>query len=132
MPNTENINAMIEAILAEDKRNSRNPIFMSDFVHRNNECGTSACIAGWANLLRLKAKGQGAYVNGLASEEGAMEFMGIDKEQAQALFYELDADYLVGDHSVRAAVRVLENLRDHNIANWQLAVIETDQDHPAQ
>lgn len=46
--NKENINKMIEAIKAEAK-----PIFMSTFVERNTACGTSACLAGWANLIRL-------------------------------------------------------------------------------
>lgn len=112
--NVENINKMIEAIKA-----SVDPIKMSGFVSRNGECGTTACIAGWANILRTEEKGTGrAWRAEFESEEGATAFMGISYNLGNALFYDFRADRLNDEDRKTAAIRLLERLRDTGGTSW--------------
>lgn len=103
--NRDNINLMIEVIRAE-----KEPILMGTFLTRNT-CGTTACLAGWANVLRLDMKGKGS--NFLYDDaEGAAKWMGISDEQASRLFYVYHADWLGHEERKTATIKLLELLRD--------------------
>lgn len=117
--NVENINRMIAAIEAQAK-----PIHMSNFILKNaseNECGTTACLAGWANLLRLGAVGNGHNEDDdaqLGDAGKAATWMGISEGQAHSLFFNYDADRLADEHRKDAAIKLLTKLRDTGRAYW--------------
>jgi hypothetical protein len=122
-PNVENLNLMIEAIKKEPKA-----IRMGNFVEKNNTCGTTACLAGWANLLRLNAVGKYVTPGKYSDDNAAAEWMGITPERANQLFYTFSADHLPQDQRKAVAIRVLENIRDGKggtFEDWKLAFEET-------
>ncbi len=98
MPNIENINRMIDAIKKEKTR-----IYMGTFLQRapENVCGTAACLAGWANVLRaadengdyrlvgfgIQRPDSAVFVHDYESTRSAADFMGIDDIHADRLFY---------------------------------------------
>lgn len=114
--NVENINAMIEAIRAVPE-----PIHMGNFVDRNAECGTTACLAGWANILRFNAKGKGRRAFDFDDASAAADWMGIDYEQGQKLFFVYDVDMHPHEERKALTIELLELVRDHadeRIVRW--------------
>jgi hypothetical protein len=105
----DNIDRMIEAIGKETKQ----PIFMSSFVAENSQCGTSACLAGWASLIRMDSVHTGGrWLNEFENAEKAANWMGISRVQANRLFYRFEADSLTPDQSKEAAIKLLTLVRD--------------------
>jgi hypothetical protein len=121
MVNVANINLMIEAISAQAE-----PIHMGTFVDRNAECGTTACLAGWANILASGAQGKLDQQRGLIDNnwvdfgdaEKAADWMDIGFNQQRALFFDYRADYLPNDERKNAAIALLTELRDTGEARW--------------
>jgi len=58
--------------------------YPDQFNMRAWECGTSACIAGWA--LRLNGKRHGSFDGTSTSSAEAAELLGINHEQGELLF----------------------------------------------
>lgn len=121
MVNVGNIDRMIEVISAQPE-----PIHMSDWVIKNgnkSECGTAACLAGWANLLRLGEIGSGkTSKNDLTLEledtGSAAEWMGIDGYYADRLFYTTRADILKPQYRKEAAIKLLTRIRNGETPRW--------------
>ena len=76
-------------------------------------CGTAHCIGGWAQVL------SGATVSNIGVERAAMEALGLTREQANRLFYNVDwpepfhLEYeMAKGHAERAdvAIRRIEHL----------------------
>lgn len=110
--NVANINLMIEAISKEAK-----PIYMGDYVSKNTECGTTACLAGWANILRFQYLGKGRTTSqdadfDLSDDVTAAEWMGLSYERGYSLFHNYTADDLPQDERKAATIELLTKLRD--------------------
>lgn len=108
--NVANINLMIEAISKEAK-----PIYMGDYVSKNTECGTTACLAGWANILRFEQLGKGIRPPGdfeLSDDGTAAEWMGLNWDTGYNLFHDYRADDLPQDERKAATIELLTKLRD--------------------
>lgn len=147
MPNTENINAVIDAIRLEE-----NFFNMIDYsvdeqaakkmgIDYSGKCWTPACICGWANHLASgKASGK-PFLNNIrvrySDEWVAAKFLGIeDEEDEYYLLLCADANRklfmpnpVVGNDSDRfrmnitreQAIRTLEILRDTGEIDWSHA-----------
>lgn len=128
--NVDNINLMIKAISEQ-----ANPIHMGDFVWRNAECGTTACLAGWANVLRQQMQGKlsrnngyiGDYYVDFTDTDKASDWMGISR--SSGLFFDYRADQLNDDDRKTAAIALLTKLRDNDgKANWSDVLDTTYED----
>jgi hypothetical protein len=118
MPNVENINKVIEMISAcqPDEINPEPgiPIFdMGTFLDESHTCGTRACIGGYAYV----AAGGTVDDEDCDSEKKAADFLGIDMNAANHLFYpdEVDGSF---EATPQEAVKVLEHLRDMGKVDW--------------
>ena len=69
------------------------------------DCGTAACIAGWA--LTLFAETQG----GWGVETAAMEALGLEYDQGRALF--LPHGFEVGHYSRSDAISAIQSMLDN-------------------
>jgi len=91
---------------------------------RYHECNTACCMAGWANVINLH-EDHGTpldeiLIDHLANADAAMEWLGLTKVQARALFGGTwNATPLQG-------IRVLENLIKYSEVNWHLAMREVE------
>lgn len=119
MVNKANIDLMIERISAE-----KEPIEMGDFVDHSSACGTTACLAGWANLIRLKMVGRvprdSAEISTFWETDKAAEWMGITEAQAQRLFFQGGIDDLPHEQRKEKAIELLKTLRDTGDAHWSV------------
>lgn len=128
MANVDNLNKMIEAIRAE-----KQPIRMAGFVASNTACGTTACLAGWANILRQDGLHKGLYYTDDQGREirfgnsiAASEWMGISEYHGDRLFYNFAADELPFDQRKEAAIRLLERIRDTGDGAWSDVIQRVD------
>lgn len=122
MVNVANIDKMIDAISKQ-----ADPIYMGTFVRNNSECGTTACLAGWANILRLGEQGKGGNYQ-FDSTYDAAEWMGLEQSKANDLFYDYRADDLPDKERKAATIALLTKLRDTGEARWR-DVIPDDSDY---
>jgi hypothetical protein len=134
--NVDNINLMIEAISKQAE-----PIQMADWVVRNEPCGTTACLAGWANILANHAQGKlnahTGYIGkdkdnwiDLSNTTKAAEWMGLVDEDGRPrtdLFYRGAVDRLSPADRKTAALALLDKLRDDGNADWY-DIVEADYD----
>lgn len=112
--NIENIRAL-QAKLREVKK-SETDTFSLIHWYMPSDCGTMACIAGWAYELTLTSdKSKCVSVNYLHSE--AVKFLGITSEQAGPLFAPNDViDYY--SVTVDEAIKTLDILIDTGLVDW--------------
>jgi hypothetical protein len=124
MPNTANIDKLIEAIKAKPTHFKMDEWKTDgDLLH---DCGTVACLGGWSNVLsgHLGKEGAGAWNN----DDVAAAWLGITKTQANQLFYmdgpdqRANFDCAEPDARVIAADRVLKVLRDEGRVDWPQAL----------
>jgi hypothetical protein len=114
--NVENIDKMIAAISAQPT-----PIQMGDWVVKNgeSECGTTACLAGWANLLRLDQLGKGLRDDWKFDNTAAAgEWMGITPSYGYHLFFSTGADLLKPELRKAAAIELLTKIRNGEEPRW--------------
>jgi len=106
------------------------------YVH----CSTAFCIGGWANFHRLEQERPEILNNPLfrsvaSALEPARKWLGLDDEQADALFmiHTEDGEAVTDlntfddqpiDKRRKAAVQVLETLRDDGIVDWRTALVD--------
>src|SRR5262245_45818321 len=127
MPNSKNIQKMIDAIEKQPT-----PIRMASFVARN-DCGTTACLAGWANILRQDVQGLGFGKNNygfferfeFGDTDEAANWMGNERTYAETLFYDYRADYLTPDERKIATIRLLTRMRDGGRPKWDDIIVWT-------
>src|SRR5262249_45013945 len=132
-----NVNvANIDTMIAEISKQQDRPVKMSSFVDKN-VCGTTACLAGWPNFIRLNTSGSGftEYDTGVDNTNkefdekyeilmelddtgAAAEWMGISEEYAGHLFYTMAADALSPAQEKEAAIRMLTLIRTGAEPNW--------------
>lgn len=123
--NVANIDKMIKAISIE-----ANPIHMSDYVDRNTDCGTTACLAGWANILALDGKGKGADYEFRDSTKAA-KWMGLPYSQARKLFFNYSADELPEEERKTATLELLTKLKTDPDTTWA-NVLDEDTFRPSE
>lgn len=90
----------------------------------NHNCGTVACIGGWAGVLAMGKKTEKSAAKALANlnETRIHEFLGLETEVARSLF--LPSHKVVGkwsDITPAQAVRVLRHLAETGKVNWRKA-----------
>ena len=88
-----------------------------------HKCGTVACIAGWATAVEIGETGlteefeairlRGKQLINLPLVSTPEEFLGIDQEQANDLFYGAE-----DDTTPEKAVIVLRNLAETGVVDW--------------
>lgn len=118
MPNTENINRLIEAI-----RNSDTFDMSAYRSESDHPCGTPHCIAGFSAWLM----GDRLLPKSYNDQALAADFLGIDDDQATCLFtpsialhgydcdaFEGDPGYIYKSH----AIATLKHLRDTGEASY--------------
>ena len=83
-------------------------------------CGTTACIAGHALLLKGDNINRLIWTDAGVLMEEAREWLGLDHDQANVLF--ADRPYGVAMSSVNPgmALRTLRHLRETGVVNWDL------------
>jgi len=130
MPSTENISKLIAhlQIAGQDPEHPDLGFNMSAHHIRTSEfwtdqsghnCGTVACICGWANHL-IGSQDP-------TDDAAAAEFLGLSEDNMLELFYPGSIralNSLVYDATPAQAVRVLEILRDEGIIDWDRAFAE--------
>lgn len=145
MPNTKNINDVIEAIKAHPKNFKMDDFIQGDVLH---SCGTAGCIAGFTLALKAdilskepefrNSSNKGVYYLRTHRVVQAAEILGITTDEAQELFFMPGGaeqrhafDREPNDIRAAAAVRVLEILRDTGKVNWHLALRDAGLDEIA-
>jgi len=88
-----------------------------------HKCGTVACIAGWATAVEIgetvlteefeAIRLRGKQLVNLPLVSTPEEFLGIDEDQANDLFYGAE-----DDTKPEKAVRVLRNLAETGVVDW--------------
>lgn len=147
MPNTDNINILIDRLRHVDGRHvkmfdfsevaevaeedERKPIGIITDAKEMHTCNTAFCIAGWVNALKSVRVNSKMKIEDLlfSNDEYAADWLGIDEDQAHALFYmeesaidTMEFDELPDNIRKRAAIAVLEHLRDTGEVDWDRAV----------
>lgn len=89
-----------------------------------NECGTTACVAGWAiHVLAPERLGDAKY--GVGYGVVAQELLGLDVRQKQQLFCAgaNPNGFRKGDrkHSTCTVAAVLKNLAETGVVDWEKA-----------
>lgn len=129
MANKRNINRVIASIKGEIKATEKLGFNMGGYIESAVEdmtgrhCGTVACIAGHAHVLKTRAdfEDMGKYQSdwgGSEVEENAMEYLGIDSSKAPSLFYGYGSGGSMDDITPEQAIRTLERLRDTGEVSW--------------
>lgn len=150
MPNTENINRLIEAIRTEERAafnmnwwiikktgdedidDYAIPRELKDVIEAH-PCGTVACIGGFCNLLVDEPNSYEAHKFD-PNSYAAHKFLGIPREDADALFYPGDGQGSYQQElskrayaaSPKDAIRVLEHLRDTGKVDWSIIMQPED------
>lgn len=139
--NIANIQKLIDHLKLTRAENFNMHHFMMGFPERrkpNNVlkqmeteggCGTTACLAGHAVLIKAAEEGERlgptgrlknppSYGLGLGGDVDtrAQRWLGLSNDQAIDLFYRLDSDLTPED-----TIPVLEHLRDTGEVDWSLA-----------
>jgi hypothetical protein len=86
--------------------------------HTHQECGTTACIAGWASLISEKEVA--ARDDPDVMEDVAMEYLGLSNMQAVDLFYARCVRKPMADITQAEAVRVLRHLAETGKVDWSI------------
>lgn len=100
--------------------------------HTGHDCGTTACIAGWANAIRLSLKATEPARAGWSEHDGAADWLGIYEDNwpsdsiSDQLFYARNhPDYQASDTktcwdkiSADQAVRTLRHLAATGNVDW--------------
>jgi len=132
--NTENIKKLIALLETGDvvDINGTHLKFNMDTFGESNECGTSACIAGWAAVLgtgkplmiRRTSWGEDVTTHEYGSiGEYAGEWLGLDAITENDLFYGEGDGYVVNLNDIdRAwAIRTLKHLLETGEVDWRVA-----------
>lgn len=84
-----------------------------------HDCGAVACIAGHAALLFTATEGE-SVADDVNVEQRAMNWLGLDLDQADALFVpsRLPAGISYRNITAKEAARVCEHLRDTGEVDW--------------
>lgn len=89
-----------------------------------HKCGTVACVAGWATVVELGEEAAKAAFDAARPDRKLItmdllsspeEFLGINDEQAEALFYGADSD-----EGPDQAVRTLRHLAETGEVDWSI------------
>lgn len=146
MPNTANINRLIRHLQLDDGSHFK----MSDFATVDYEgsddekpiaamtdpkqmhtCKTAFCIAGWVNAFCAADLSRDYTIDEVcfSDDDRAVMWLDIDKEQGYNLFFMAEAsleleefDELPDAIRKRAAIAVLEHLRDTGEVDWDHAI----------
>lgn len=93
----------------------------------NHDCGTTACIAGWANAIRLGLTENTPDEYGWCRHTGAALWLGLSENQADDLFYARNhPDYWENGYaawdtiSADQAVRTLRHLAKTGEVDWEV------------
>lgn len=116
--NTENILRLADEI---EQRGLNNLGFnMKHFYSAgDSECGTTACIAGWAVLLEGRTHPMNLSTFGCINT--AARWLGLDPELAKNLFcpgYTRDEDHCGWNATPKQAAQVLRHLAETGEVNW--------------
>jgi hypothetical protein len=149
MPNTDNINTLIDRLRHVDGRHvkmfdfsevadedAHKPIGIITDAKEMHTCNTAFCIAGWVNALDAASLNKKARIDDLlfSNDTFAADWLGLDEDRAHSLFYMEDGymkdgvgstsdfDELPGEIRKRAAIAVLEYLRDTGEVDWDRAI----------
>lgn len=123
--NKENILFVADLIEKQPKTeiHSKSGFTMEFYVH---DCGTPACIAGWA-VAANRGMGGNDDIRSAAGEkstirtvsEEAREYLGIDEEVGEALFLGFESRIDLRKITPMQAVDVLRNLAETGEVDWQ-------------
>ena len=144
MPNAANINRLIEHLQSDNGSHFRManfadytfegadiPIKVMTDPKQIHTCKTAFCIAGWVNALTAADSDGNRKIGDLnfGSESRAADWLGIDSEQGENLFFMVSADPELEEFDElpdairkRAAIAVLEHLRDTGEVDWDRAI----------
>lgn len=141
MANVENINRLIELLRTDESAKRFN---MGNFFNFNSEtdrepiCGTAACIAGHACLLKypnaMVSRNSGYLIvsENYTDSPGhvAKDFLGLNWNQAEWLFYgRFTTVFSLSDITVDHAIKALEHIRDGKpvrLNDWDWVMVEID------
>ena len=139
MPNVENINKVIDAIRTAGtgeyeglgfnmfdffSRTKRVDPEYDDIIDRSgHDCGTVACIGGWAYALSVDETEDfwalGTSAPAIYIMDSAAEFLGLSETESRALFIPYVPCPLTRI-TVNQAIATLERLRDTGEVVWEL------------
>jgi hypothetical protein len=132
MANVENINKLIGRLRSDQGDHFAMADFASTVTH---ECGTTFCLAGWANVIRVAETGLNTetmnsrdFVSEIIGEDKAIGWLGISDRAGAHLFFTVgsmrihDFDDLPPNIRSAAGIRVLEILRDERYVDWDAAI----------
>lgn len=128
MANKRNINRVIASIKGEIKATEQIGFNMEDFVtdtsgdRSGRHCGTVACIAGHAHILKTKEDPKTCFFAAGRIVESGKEYLKLSYEDAEELFYAnaLQEDgQSLDDITPEQAIRTLEHLRDTGEVDWK-------------
>ena len=137
MVNKTNVQTMIDAFIRLDRapllEHPNKGFNMSDYMfspqaYTQHECGTAACLIGWAKIIFPK---YGCIVNLELDEEVNNALTCPSTRTGCKYHYAGDAEIF----TLRAAIRVLEILRDTGKVDWNEAIANPwspEDDMPAQ
>jgi hypothetical protein len=121
--NKENILKVADAIenasLAKKQGIGFNMInFFSEdrYDQTGNECGTTACIAGWAVAMEVGKEIQN--MTNLDIKTKARRILGLTDSEASDLFYAHDSLRFIGNITAEEAVTVLRHFAKTGHVDW--------------
>jgi hypothetical protein len=97
-----------------DDINTRNDLHDASGSH----CGTVACIAGWAEAVRLNTS---TFDNDGGVPDRSQEYLGLDQDQADVLFYGFGGWNDLTQISPDEAVAVLRHLAETGKVDWSVS-----------
>jgi hypothetical protein len=147
MPNIQNINRLIARLRLDDGRHFKMldfmivpedddalPLSIIDSPKSIHTCNTAFCVAGWANAIAMRDRGinetLGDIYRGKVNDwDEAQDWLGLTNAQAADLFMLANSAISLGEfdkfpHDVRqrAAILVLEHLRESGEVDWDRAI----------
>lgn len=88
-------------------------------MHEKGDCGTVACIAGHAAILKAAEEGDtsGKY-DIYSARDQAENWLGLTEQQADVLFEPRSIAEFMIEFSREEAIQALEYMRDHGEVRW--------------
>lgn len=80
-----------------------------------NECGTAGCICGWVNAVM-----PGGDREDLTNHGTAALILGLNRTDADELFYALETPKVRTAITHADAVQVLDHLIEHGVVDWSI------------